>query len=1058
MEVLDLSEDMPPGDGGQPYITRVHMENFMCHTNFAMELNPRVNLICGANGSGKSTVLTAIMVVLGGSARSTNRGTAIDSLIKSGKASAYVHVTLRVPERFHSLYAKFGNEVTVTRKIRKTGGGYEVRGSDGRIVRGEGSRTVKDICQQFRLYPDNELAMLSQETAKEFLVHAPPRKKYDKLAKALRQDELTGLQQRTLGHASTQRELITQMHLRVGEIDDMLQRSQNVLKAASLRRERTRKLKSIYALIGWRELQEVEARKNDVDEQVSTINRELAALHTESIPTEELKTLRARLAELTSQRSTATSQIETARNGLQDAQAEHAECESLVRRIDEDLADFEVRHKDLRKEIEKTERDEELHSPERLEERRQALERKQAELRRAGFDLEQQKYEAETELEAAKVDLSTARDALKSLHTERDKLEQQRRQFVASLRDLQNPRAERHVHNDSRSKHERLRKAVDSISAWDKVPIGPLYKYVKVSDEGSEYVPALESQWSRVLESWWVQSPQDRTRLQQLASRMNFSVNVMLRKDDPFDFTEGQPAPSSEYQRVVDVLAGSSESFVRILVDITRVEKLVLANIKDANAIARKYNVRDVLAIGVSKYGNTNFQLITNYGPRQDTSYVDPSNRGLLKIGNEAQRRLLQRDISNCDAELRALDKQIADQMPAYQAARDRCDEAQASVTHFDNENAAVAQEIDSITTEVSRIDMDYSEQDFAGDLRRLRRALQAVELHSKEARETRIELVEDVSSSSIAVSKAQQSLESLQTWARDLRREIDGIERKLHWYDRQEAERNRRTLTKAQALLTVEAQARTNSVEYDEAVTRYREEHGEPQTREEMQTSNEYFESSTRALSDEIEQLTSQERVFNANQEDIDRAEQDLERAEREREKIMSVIRDMERGLEYTEEGQDERTQNSRWHWQTTKDQIQEHFQEVLGLRGYTGVLSIEDKKRALIASAAREAEITGHSQRQVARETATLSGGEKSLTQIALLVAVWQTMHPGLVAMDEYDVFMDKVNRSTSLRCIGETVEKMKMQCIIITPQDVDTSALEGIEHFVRRLAPAR
>lgn len=44
-----------------------------------------MNFVIGHNGSGKSAILTAITLALGGKAASTNRGSAMRSFIKEGE-------------------------------------------------------------------------------------------------------------------------------------------------------------------------------------------------------------------------------------------------------------------------------------------------------------------------------------------------------------------------------------------------------------------------------------------------------------------------------------------------------------------------------------------------------------------------------------------------------------------------------------------------------------------------------------------------------------------------------------------------------------------------------------------------------------------------------------------------------------------------------------------------------------------------------------------------------------------------------------------------------------
>lgn len=58
-------------------ILSIHVRNFFCHENLEVTFNRNVNFIVGRNGSGKSAVLTALVVGLGGRASATNRGSSI---------------------------------------------------------------------------------------------------------------------------------------------------------------------------------------------------------------------------------------------------------------------------------------------------------------------------------------------------------------------------------------------------------------------------------------------------------------------------------------------------------------------------------------------------------------------------------------------------------------------------------------------------------------------------------------------------------------------------------------------------------------------------------------------------------------------------------------------------------------------------------------------------------------------------------------------------------------------------------------------------------------------
>ncbi len=68
------------------------------------------------------------------------------------------------------------------------------------------------------------------------------------------------------------------------------------------------------------------------------------------------------------------------------------------------------------------------------------------------------------------------------------------------------------------------------------------------------------------------------------------------------------------------------------------------------------------------------------------------------------------------------------------------------------------------------------------------------------------------------------------------------------------------------------------------------------------------------------------------------------------------------------------------------------------------------------------------------------TLSGGEKSFSQICLLLSLWESIPGTIRCLDEFDVFMDSVNRTMSMKLLtSEAVGTTGMQYMFITPQDM-------------------
>ena len=56
----------------------------MCHKKLEVSFGANVNFVIGRNGSGKSAILTGLIVGLGGKANMTNRGNSLKGFIKEG--------------------------------------------------------------------------------------------------------------------------------------------------------------------------------------------------------------------------------------------------------------------------------------------------------------------------------------------------------------------------------------------------------------------------------------------------------------------------------------------------------------------------------------------------------------------------------------------------------------------------------------------------------------------------------------------------------------------------------------------------------------------------------------------------------------------------------------------------------------------------------------------------------------------------------------------------------------------------------------------------------------
>ncbi|KAI5292553.1 Structural maintenance of chromosomes protein 6, partial [Ascosphaera acerosa] len=182
-----LGENSPVENG---ILLSVECVNFMCHRHFSVELGPLINFIVGKNGSGKSAILTAITLCLGGKASVTNRGQSLKSFIKEGEESATIIVRIKNGGNNAFRPKDYGDVITVERHFSRSGAsGFRLKNSRGRIVSTKKS-DLDELTDFFVLQIDNPMNVLSQDMARQFLSNSSPAEKYKFFVKGVQLEQL----------------------------------------------------------------------------------------------------------------------------------------------------------------------------------------------------------------------------------------------------------------------------------------------------------------------------------------------------------------------------------------------------------------------------------------------------------------------------------------------------------------------------------------------------------------------------------------------------------------------------------------------------------------------------------------------------------------------------------------------------------------------------------------------------------------------------------------------------------------------------------------------------
>lgn len=151
----------------------------MCHTHFLITFEKQITCISGRNGSGKSALMIALGILFGRRTQSLERGSSFRNLIKTGENQAIIRVVLR--NLYNYKEGRYGPEIILEKQLRAHSCKLMIgRMETGTIkMRTAPTAELQNIIEHYRLRFDNPLNFMTQELSKKFLSSATPAHLYD---------------------------------------------------------------------------------------------------------------------------------------------------------------------------------------------------------------------------------------------------------------------------------------------------------------------------------------------------------------------------------------------------------------------------------------------------------------------------------------------------------------------------------------------------------------------------------------------------------------------------------------------------------------------------------------------------------------------------------------------------------------------------------------------------------------------------------------------------------------------------------------------------------------
>ncbi|ROT42705.1 P-loop containing nucleoside triphosphate hydrolase protein [Sodiomyces alkalinus F11] len=1033
-------------------IESVECINFMCHERLYVELGPLINFIVGENGSGKSAVLTALTLCLGGKASSTNRGGSLKSFIKEGRDQSVITVCIKNQGSDAYQPDIYGQTIQVERHFSRSGAsGFKLKNERGKTISTK-KADIDEITEYWGLQVDNPLNVLSQDNARQFLNSASPSVKYKYFFKGVQLEQLDNNYKLIAEVLGSHEEKLAKLKDNVAQLERELQKAQKDKELADANHTMRAEGRRLRTQIIWCQVAEAE--------------RELARRRAEVDAFEEKLSEAARAIETTSQ------QLEDCDERVRQAEATVAEKSQEKDAQGETVDAATSKYKALRNDLEK----------QRLEERDAYQRAKTAEAnvdawtqkvaaeeRRIGESsgdvrkrLEEQLREAEAEeasLQQQIAENAAARPGLnRDFKTALEKVKEVEQRFSVKKQEVSKA-ADRIRNFRSKnsspfaafdSKIPQLLKAIEHETGFERQPVGPIGTHIQLLNP--LWSSVLESTFGQFLNGFLVASKRDQQRLLELMRRLDIrGVPILIGAPLPPGTKLRQP--EGHFLTILRALKIDNDWVRDQLVINYSIEKIILVeNRTEAESIMfGESPPRDVIAC-LSLHDKRRDQglRLTARASMLGTSTISAFTRSpRMKSDLEIQLTIQEEALQSVERELHDIRKEKelleADQRQS-QLRIEKNEQARKSL------GTALTKAQGRITT-LNEENDQYEGAD--GRLAQFQEELKNAQQDKLHHGSQYGEMVAQKQTLNKKIEEQKKVLEREKGVLRELEAQLTKAEAKLK---------------QCQDLRQIALLAKNKA--YDtQAETQEQRARAERERDQQAQVVAEYTagasaQSPERVPIDEGETHASLEKKYHSI---VTQLEQRRNRVGATDEEINDRLREAKAAYQQASqvfELQSETQQTAKLtlaqrlaKWRIFQALISAHsrigFQYLLSERGFRGNIIFDHKARKLQLSV----EPDETRKKGMGRSTKTLSGGEKSFSSICMLLSIWEAMGSPLRCLDEFDVFMDNVNRTISTNMLITAARRVvTRQYIMITPNAIEGRASLDRDVKIIRLTDPR
>ncbi|XP_012859301.1 structural maintenance of chromosomes protein 6 [Echinops telfairi] len=968
-------------------IESIQLKNFMCHSMLGpFKFGSNVNFIVGNNGSGKSAVLTALIVGLGGKAIATNRGSSLKGFVKDGQ--------------------KFVDIITDS------------------VV-------------------DNPVSVLTQEMSKQFLQCKGEGDKYKFFMKATQLEQMKEDYTYIMETKERTKEQINQGEERLIELKrQCLEKEERFQSIAGLSTMKT-KLEFLKHEMAWAVVNEIEKQLNAIRDNIELGEERAAKLGRKTEEQQvrlneaerKYKEIQDKLEKISEETNARAPECLTLKADLTAKKRAYNEAEVLYNRS---LNEYKALKKDdeqLRKRIEELKRstDQSL-EPERLE-----RQKKIKWLKDKVKTFQDQKVSITQEIEQFQqaVDKDKEeRDRIRGEEQEVRHLLTYNQRQLKELKDSKNNRLKRfgpHV--------PALLEAIDDTykrGHFTHKPVGPLGACIHLRDP--ELALAIESCLKGLLQAFCCHNHADERILQALMKRFYApgttrpQIIVSEFRSEMHD-VRNRAAYHPNFPTVLTALEIDNVVVANSLIDMRGIETVLL--IKN-NSVARTVmqsqkppkNCREAFTADGDQVFAGRYYSSENTRPKFLSKDVDSE---ISHLENDVENKTAQ--IQNLQQHMFALGKDIKRNEELLRRCQLHLKELEMKIRKslseiHELENIEEHQSVDIATLE------DEAKEN-KNKMKLVEKSMEQRKQTMEALRDVRMEAEEKHDAIKLKINQLLELADPLKDELNLADSEVDNQKRgKRHYEDKQKEHLD--TLNKKKRELSMKEK------ELEEKMSQARQICPE---RIEVQKS-------ASILDREINRLRQKIQAEHASYGDREEIMKQYQEAKETYSDLENKVKTLKRFIKLLEEIMGLRFRTYQQFRRCLTLRCKLYFDNLLSQRAYCGKMNFDHKGETLSISVQ-----PGEGGKVAFSDMRALSGGERSFSTVCFILSLWSIAESPFRCLDEFDVYMDMVNRRIAMDMILKMADSQRFrQFILLTPQSMSSLPSSKLIRILRMSDPER